>query len=205
MRVLVGFEYTGIGRDAFTKKGCYAMSCDLDPSETPGPHYRGDIKELLSSEYRWDLAILHPECTKMAVCGNGTWANTPERDEAVDWTLDLWLTAISVCDRVCLENPQSVIFPVLREYGALVQYVQPHEFGHPETKKTGLALHNLEPLQKTWDVSKIMSMLPKKERHKTWYASPSETRGKDRSRSYPGILRAMAEQWVPIDTRGISQ
>ena len=88
-----------------------------------------------------------------------------------------------------------MIFPVLRDYGAHVQFVQPNDFGHPETKKTGLALSNLPELRPEWDVKQIMETLPPKDRHRVWYASPSETRGKDRSRSYPGILRAMARQW----------
>ena len=195
MKVLVGCEYTGTVRDAFTRAGHYAMSCDLDPTESPGPHYRGDIMQLLDSGHEWDLAILHPDCTKMAVCGNRHHAGTQGRDDAIAWTVALWKKATTKAYRVCLENPGSVIFPVLRDLGALVQYIQPDQFGHPETKKTGLALHRLKPLVPTWDVSDIMATLPPKEQHKTWYASPSETRGKDRSRFFPGIARAMPEQW----------
>jgi len=195
MNVLVACEFSGTVRDAFIRAGHHAMSCDLLPTESPGPHYRGDIMTLLNSGYKWDLAILHPDCTKMAVCGNGSWANTPERNEAVEWTVSLWKKAISVAFRVCLENPSSVIFPVLRELGAKIQYVQPHDFGHPETKKTGLALHRLLELRPTWDVSDIMATLPEKEKHKTWYASPGESRGKDRSVFFTGIGNAMAEQW----------
>lgn len=200
MKILLGCELSGIGRDAFTRAGHDAMSCDLEPTEIPGPHYRGDIMELLSSGHRWDLAILHPDCTKMAVCGNGTHANTAGRQEAIDWTLRLWWAVRKVATSVCLENPSSVIFPVLRRAGASVQYIQPNQFGHPETKKTGLALHNLPPLEPTWDVTDIMATLPPKERHRTWYASPSDTRGKDRSVSYPGILNAMAGQWGLVQT-----
>ncbi len=195
MKVLVGCEFTRTVASAFERAGHFAMSCDLRPAEAPGPHYRGDIMELLSSGHRWDLAILHPDCKKMAVCGNGTHANTAGRQEAIDWTLRLWWAVRKVATSVCLENPGSVIFPVLRRAGATVQYIQPNQFGHPETKKTGLALHNLEPLTSTWDVSDIMETLPPKERHKTWYASPSETRGKDRSVFYTGFAIAMADQW----------
>lgn len=199
MKVLVGCEFTGTVRDAFTRSGHDAMSCDLLPTESPGPHYRGDIMQLLAIDYRWDLIILHPDCTRLAVCGNRHYAGTQERQDAIEWTVALWERACEVSDRVCLENPASVIFPVLRELGADVQYIQPHSFGHPETKKTGFALKGLPPLKDTWDVSRIMETLPPKERHKIWYASPSETREQDRSRFYPGIANAMPPQWGVIE------
>lgn len=202
MKVLVGCEFSRTVASAFERAGHYAMSCDLLPAEAPGPHYRGDIMTLLDSGHQWDLAILHPDCTYMAVCGNRHHAGTENREEAVRWTIELWNKAIEVSQRVCLENPQSVIFKHLRALGADVQYVQPDKFGHPETKKTGLALHNLPELQTTWDVSDIMATLPPKERHRIWYASPSETRSKDRSRFFPGIGRAMAEQWGMLRSMG---
>jgi hypothetical protein len=203
--VLVGCEFTGIGRDAFLALGHDAVSCDLLSSEVPGPHHVGDIVDFLraSSSQSFDLIILHPECTAMALCGNGTYAPagvmSQERRDAIDWTVALWELAREKGRRVCLENPGSVIFPILRKRGALVQYVQPWEFGHPETKKTGLALHGLEPLQGTDNVFEHMMTLPASERHKIWYASPSDARGQDRSRSFPGILGAMAAQWGQRD------
>ncbi len=200
MKVLVGCEFSRTVASAFGCAGHAAMSCDLLPAESPGPHYRGDIMELLSVDTRWDLIILHPDCKFMAVCGNRSYANTPARREAIKWTVTLWEKALARSDRVCLENPASVIFPVLRKTGAIIQYIQPHQFGHPETKKTGLALHNLPELEGTWDVSDIMATLPDKEKHKIWYASPSETRGKDRSIFYTGFADAMVDQWGNIIT-----
>lgn len=196
MRVLIGCEYTGIGQDAFSDHE--VMTCDLDPTEgDPDKHHRGDIIQYLEMfpDNYWDLIILHPDCTKMAVCGNRHHAGTKGREDAVAWTVKLWNLAKRKGKRVALENPSSVIFPVLRKLGALIQYVQPWQFGHPETKKTGFALHNLPPLVETDNVYDYMMTLPKKKRHKVWYASPSKTRGKDRSRSYPGILKAAAKQW----------
>ena len=201
MRVLIGCEYTGTGQKAFEEAGHDAWSCDLDPTEgNPEKHYQRDIMDLLywCRNGYWDLIILHPDCTKMAVCGNRYHAGTAGRDEAVKWTLTLWILTKRKGKSVCLENPGSVIFPRLRKLGADVQYIQPWQFGHPETKKTGLALHNLPRLKETDNVYDHMMTLPKKERHKVWYASPSEKRGKDRSRSYPGILEAMADQWSEI-------
>ncbi len=195
MKVLVPCEFSGTVRDAFIRAGHDAMSCDLLPTESPGPHYRGDIMDLLEVDHGWDLIIMHPDCTHMAVCGNRHHAGTEQRAEAVIWTVALWKKAKRQAPRVCLENPQSVIFRHLRHQGADVQYVQPNKFGHPETKKTGLALHNLPFLERTWDVTDIMETLPAKERHKVWYASPGETRGKDRSVFYTGFANAMAAQW----------
>ena len=195
MKVLVGCELTRTVASAFERAGHFAMSCDLQPAEAPGPHYRGDIMELLEVDHGWDLIILHPECTRMAVCGNRHHAGTQGRLDDIEWTTALWKKAKRRAPRVCLENPGSVIFPVLRSLGAVVQYIQPNQFGHPETKKTGIALHNLEPLKPTWDVSDIMETLPLKYRHQIWYASPSETRGKERSEFFPGFANAMAQQW----------
>lgn len=193
MNVLVGCEYTGIGQQAFEAVGCDAWSCDLDPTEgNPDKHLQMDIFEALDL-MPWDLIILHPSCTRMAVSGNGTYAGTPGRDQDVGWTLRLFHEAKKRAKKVALENPGSVIFTYIK---ADVQYVQPWWFGHPETKRTGFALHNLRRLKKTNDVYEHMMTLPKKERHKTWYMSASKTRGKDRSRSFPGMLEAMAEQWV---------
>jgi len=200
MKVLVACEFTRTVASAFERAGHLAMSCDLLPAEAPGPHYRGDIMDLLSSGHRWDLAILHPECKYMALCGNRHYAGTPEREEAVEWTLSLWDRAKETAESVCLENPKSVIFPKLRAKGAAIQYVQPNQFGHPETKETGFALHNLPPLVSTWWVTDIMATLPDKEKHKIWYASPSDTRGKDRSVFYTGFANAMAAQWSPVQT-----
>jgi len=198
MNVLIGCEYTGIGQMAFEAAGHNAWSCDLDPTEgNPDKHLQMDIFGAIGSRRDWDLIILHPDCTKMAVCGNGTWAGTQERRDAAEWTCSLWNCAVFHADKVCLENPMSVIHPVLRaRYGADTQYVQPYQFGHPETKNTGLSKIGLPDLKPTDNVYDYMMTLPKKERHKVWYASPSKTRGKDRSRSYPGILKAMAEQWT---------
>lgn len=195
MKVLVGCEFTRTVASAFERAGHFAMSCDLDSAIAPGPHYRGDIMNLLDSNHQWDLAILHPDCTYMAVCGNRYHAKTQQREDAIEWTVELWTRAKERAKRVCMENPASVLFPHLRNHGADVQYIQPYKFGHPEQKKTGLALHNLPQLKGTWDVSDIMTTLPKKEREKVFYASPSETRGKDRSVFYTGFANAMAQQW----------
>ena len=201
MKVLIACEFSGIVRNAFLRWGHDAISCDLLPTEAPGPHHQGDVVAYLESrpDLYFDLIILHPDCTKLALCGNGTYAPkgimSDGRRDAIAWTLALWRLAKKKGKYVCLENPGSVIFPQLRKRGALVQYVQPWQFGHTETKKTGFALHGLLPLRGTDNVYDYMMTLPKKERHKVWYMAKSDTRGQDRSRSYSGMANAMAEQW----------
>lgn len=201
MNVLVGCEFSGTVSDAFWRRGHRVWTCDLEPTEHPDiPHFRMDIVDVLKSADRLfpgslDLIILHPPCTHMAVCGNRWWAGTEEREAAVKWTLSLWDWARAWSDKVCMENPASVIFPHLRKAGADVQYVQPNWFGHMEQKKTGLALHGLRRLEKTNDVYEEMMKLPVKEREKIWYMSPSKNRAKERSRFYKGMAEAMAEQW----------
>jgi len=97
---------------------------------------------------------------------------------------------------VVMENPASVLFPYLRTmYAADVQYIQPWQFGHPEQKKTGLALHKATRLQPTEDVKEFMMTLPVKKRERIWYMSPGPDRQKERARFFPGIAAAMAEQW----------
>jgi hypothetical protein len=136
---------------------------------------------------RWDLIILHPDCTAMAVSGNRWYGKGMPRHEeriaAVEWTVRLWETALAHSDRVALENPVSVVFNHLPN----VQYVQPWQFGHGETKKTGLALHNLPCLQPT-------NIVEGRE-NRVWRMPPSNTRKRDRSMTYQGIADAMADQW----------
>ena len=193
MKILVACEYSGIVRDAFAARGHDTWSCDLLPTESPGAHYCGDINAFLDIDSDWDIIVAHPDCTKMAVCGNGTWANTPERLEAQAWTRKLWDRCCKIARKgVCFENPVSTLSKVMP---VKAQYIHPWQFGHPETKKTGLWLHNLEPLEETNNVWLEMMELPPKERHKVWYASPGPNRGKDRSRFFPGIAKAMAEKW----------
>ncbi len=193
MKVLVGCEFSGIVRDAFIAAGHDAISCDLIPTESPGLHHQGDIIEFLEMGEQWDIGILHPDCRRMALCGNKSHAGSDEREFDVEWAKKLWRTAKKYCTAVCLENPASVIFNRL---GVDAQYVQPWQFGHPETKKTGLALHLLPDLVPTKIVYEEMMALPPNERHRIFYMAPSETRGKDRSRFYSGFANAMAEQWT---------
>lgn len=185
MRVLVGCEESGKVRDAFIRRGHQAYSNDLIPPRNNGPHLQMDVIDAISFG-GWDLIILHPDCTKIAVSGNRWYGkNTPgypQRIEALQWTKYLWEHAKRYAPRVCLENPVGVL-----KLEVDPQYIGPEQFGHPETKKTGLWLHNLPPLAPTNPVT------PTEQR--IWKMPPSPTRKRDRSETYQGIANAMAEQW----------
>ena len=204
MRVLVACEYSGRVRDAFIKRGHDAMSCDLLPTDAPGPHYQGDAMDLLGQ--RWDLIVAHPPCTALTVAGNSTYGEGQpkyhERLAAVEWTVAFWNACKAAADRVCFENPVGV----LKRLGGMPSphFVQPYEFGHPEQKKTGLFLHNLSPLKATNNVYAHMMTLPKRERERLHYLPPSPDRWKIRSTTFQGIADAMADQWGADHTQAVT-
>jgi len=199
MRVLVACEYSGRVRDAFLALGHDAISCDLLPTDVPGPHHQGDVIELLNSkpDGYYDLIIAHPECTKLCVSGNAHYGEGQpkynERLKSVAWTVSFWELSKRKGRRVAFENPVGV----LHRLGGLpkANYVQPYEFGHLEQKKTGLHLHNLPPLTPTNDVREEMMKFPKNVRERLHYLPPSPDRWKIRSTTYEGIANAMAAQW----------
>ena len=198
MKVLVGCEFSGTVREAFRKLGHDAYSCDLLASDDDSEHhYQCDINELLTKDHAWDLIILHPPCTALAVSGNRWYGENMEkhqqRVEAVRWTFDLWNRAMAVCDRVALENPVGVLPRLANMYPS--QYVQPYQFGHPESKKTGLWLHNLPPLEETDNVKAEYDSLPVNEAQRLFYLPRSDQRWKIRSKTFSGIAEAMAQQW----------
>jgi len=187
MNVLIGCECSGTIRDAFREKGHDAWSCDLKPCEKNSEHHlRMDIYKAINTR-DWDFIGLHPDCTAMAVSGNRWYGkgmpNHHNRLISLAWTKELWNKVKSVTEKAYLENPVSVIFSHI---GAS-QYIQPWQFGHGETKKTGLALHGLPKLKPTNIVEGREARIHK--------MPPSPNRKTDRSRTYQGIADAMAEQW----------
>tara|TARA_R110000850_G_scaffold59679_1_gene137655 strand:+ start:778 stop:1443 length:666 start_codon:yes stop_codon:yes gene_type:complete len=195
MKVLIGCEYSGTVRDAFIKLGHDAVSCDLLPTDKAGPHIVGDVFELLQE--RWDLIIMHPPCTALAVSGNAWYGEGKpkynERLQSAQWTSKLWEACKLVSDKVCFENPVGVLARLTDMPKA--NYIQPYQFGHTEQKKTGLFLYGLEPLQQTENVYDAMMLLPKRQRERIHYLPPSADRWKIRSTTYQGIADAMANQW----------
>lgn len=188
-KVLIACEYSGTVRDAFLRRGHDAISCDLLPTDVPGPHHQGDVIELLERPSHWDLIIAHPECTKLCVSGNRWYGEGMpkyhERLKSAVWTEMFWELCKSRAPRVCFENPVGVL-PRLTGMGK-PSYVQPWQFGHGETKKTGLWLHKLPPLVPTNVVEGREARVHK--------LPPSADRWKLRSTTYQGIAGAMASQW----------
>jgi site-specific DNA-cytosine methylase len=180
MTVVVGCEYSGIVRDAFIRRGHDAISCDLLPTEVSGPHYQGDITDLLG-EY-FDLAIFHPPCTHLSVSG-ARWFKDKlvEQGEALEFVRRLLDAPI---DKIALENPISIISSRIRKPD---QIIQPWQFGHGETKATCLWLKGLPKLVPTDIVEGREARVHK--------MAPSPDRWKERSRTYQGIANAMADQW----------
>lgn len=198
MKVLVAFEHSGAVREAFRMRGVEAWSCDLLPSDDGSEyHVKGDALGLIAQR-SWDIIIMHPPCTALAVSGNRYYGEGKpkyqERLEAVRWTKELWELAVhSASIGVCMENPVGVLSTMAGLKPT--QYIHPWQFGHPEQKKTGLWLHGLPPLRETENVYEHMMTLPLKERTRIHYASPGEDRWKVRSRTFEGIAEAMANQW----------
>lgn len=189
MRVLVACEYSGRVREAFRRRGHDAWSCDLLESEDGSPfHVQGDVTPLLGQG--WDLMVCHPPCTYLTRAGARWWAERKQEQEEALAFVQLLLNA--PIPRIALENPPGAIGTRIRPAD---QYVHPWEFGHPETKTTGLWLKGLPTLKPTKDVKVEMLALPMKERSRIHYAAPGPNRWKERSRTYEGIAEAMAEQW----------
>ncbi|MGI9446897.1 MAG: hypothetical protein ACR2NI_04475 [Pirellulales bacterium] len=198
--VIVLCEYSGRVRDAFLDYGWDAFSCDLLPCESDvydGRHYQMDAIDALRTRPFWDLVIMHPPCTALAVSGNAHYGvGRPKesmRKEAIEWTTKLWSEACQHSSSVCLENPVGVLGDWI---GKPAQYIQPWQFGHPESKRTGLWLYGLDPLVPTdilkkpacgyWD-----NQTPSGQNK----LGPSPDRAKIRSLTYQGIANAMANQW----------
>lgn len=180
MRVLAACEYSGRVRDSFARRGHDAWSCDFLDSESPGNHYKDDIRNVIG--YGWDLLIAFPPCTHLCVSG-ARWFNKKKelQSEALDFVKFLLWSGI---DKICLENPIGIISTHYRKPN---QIIQPWMFGHGETKATCLWLKNLPLLKPTNIVDgryARVHMMP-----------PSPDRWKERSRTYQGIADAMSEQW----------
>jgi hypothetical protein len=190
MRVLVACEYSGRVRDAFIAKGHEAMSCDLLPTEAVGPHYQGDVRDVL--DYPWDLMIAHPPCTDLSVSG-AAWFEKKKMVGAQQASASFFMM-LAKCDipRIAIENPVCVMSSLWRKPD---QIVQPWMFGHMEQKATCLWLKNLPVLHPSNNVRAQMMELPKNKRERLHYLPPSDDRWKLRSETFQGIADAMAEQW----------
>jgi hypothetical protein len=195
MRVLVACEFSGIVRDAFIAAGHDAMSCDLLPTERPGPHRQTDVRRLLDwtsgGGWGYDLMIAHPPCTYLANSGvrwlyggKGT-VRDPERWALMEEAAAFFRLLLDApIPRIAVENP------IMHRHAGIRppdQIIQPWQFGHGETKATGLWLKNLPPLQPTTKL--------REREARVYLASPGPDRWKERSRTLPGMAEAYADQW----------
>lgn len=193
MKVLIACEYSGRVRDAFTKLGHDAMSCDILETESPGNHYKGDVRDVLGDG--WDMMVAHPPCTYLTVSANKWYKDQPERKSGVlvgqarrdareDAIFFFMLLMTCNINKIAIENPIGVLSSKYRKPD---QVIQPWQFGHGETKATCLWLKNLPKLESTNVVDgreQRLHLLP-----------PSIDRAKIRSKTYQGIADAMAMQW----------
>lgn len=180
MKILIACEYSGTVREAFSKLGHDAWSCDILETEIPGNHYQCDVRDIIWEG--WDLMIAHPPCTHLAVSG-ARWFKHKQKDqaEALEFVRLLLNAPIK---RIALENPISIISSHIRKPD---QIIQPWQFGHGETKATCLWLKNLPKLQPT-------NIVEGREQ-RIWKLPPNADRWKERSRTFSGIAEAMAMQW----------
>lgn len=195
MRVLIACESSGRTRDAFIARGHDAMSCDLLPTDAPGPHYQGDVRDILGDG--WDLMIGHPPCTYLSVSGMH-WTTRGLRDpQLTENALEfVRLLMDAPIPHIAIENPVSVISTRIRKPD---QIINPYQFGHDASKKTCLWLKNLPLLRPTQFVEpRIVNGKPR------WgnqtdsgqnKLPPSKDRWKIRSETYSGISAAFADQW----------
>ena len=201
MRVLVACEYSGTVRDAFVARGHYALSCDLLPTEAPGPHYQGDVRDLIERDGRsFDLMIAHPPCTYLSVSGMH-WTVRGLRDpQLTEDALD-FVRYLMTCNipRKCIENPRSVISTRIRPKD---QAIQPYQFGHDASKDTWLWLEGLPKLVPTCYIAPRIVNGKKRWGNQTDSGqnrlAPSADRWKARSTTYRGVAEAMADQWGNI-------
>lgn len=186
MNVLVACEFSGVVRDAFRARGHHAVSCDLLPSDAPGPHYQGDVRDVMHGgtlHGDWDLMIGHPPCRYLSIAANRVW-NAPGRAAARRVALEFFRQLLAAeIPKVCIENPVSCANTAVQ---APTQIVNPWWFGDPYNKRTCLWLRGLPPLRPTSVVQ-----------GKSWVESVpgGKRRAATRSRTFPGMAAAMAAQW----------
>jgi nitrogen fixation protein len=195
MKILIACEYSGTVRDAFIAKGHDAISCDILPTDKPGPHYQGNVFDILDNG--WDLMIAHPPCTYLTNSGV-TWLHKdPSRWEKLKDGAAFFKSLLNAnIPKIAVENP--IMHKYAKELIGGVnqaQVVQPYMFGHLEQKATCLWLKNLPPLIPTNNVKEEMMKLSNKERQRLHWVSPGPDRWKIRSKTFEGIAKAMAEQW----------
>lgn len=193
MKILIACEESQVVTKAFRAKGQEAYSCDILECSGGHPewHIQGDVRDVLDRE--WDMIIAFPPCTDLAVSG-ARWFAEKRRDGRQQAAIEFFmLFANHPCKKIAIENPVGIMSSIYRKPN---QVIQPYQFGHMEQKATCLWLKGLPELVETDNVYEEMMRLPKKERERIHYLPPSKDRAKLRSKTFPGIGFAMADQWV---------
>ena len=214
MKILVACEESQAVTNELRRLGHEAYSCDV--IECSGGHQEWhimqDVLPLLNGyctfttmdgvvhkiDGEWDMIIAFPPCTHLAVSG-AAWFKEKRKDGRQQEGIDFFMMFANCdCERVAIENPVGIMSTHYRKPD---QIIQPWQFGHPEKKKTCLWIKGLPPLKPTNDVSSYMKTLPKNRQERLHYLPPSPDRAMLRSKTYPGIARAMAEQWAGMSER----
>ena len=207
MKILVACEESQAVTIELRRLGHEAYSCDIQECSGGHPewHIKGDVLPLLNGDCefntmdgerhaisgRWDMIIAFPPCTDLTVSGARHFAKK-RADGRQQASIDFFMKfANAHCDRIAIENPVGIMSTHFRKPD---QIINPYQFGHPETKKTCLWLKNLQPLEETENVYAYMMTLPEKARSRIHWMGSGHA--KERSKTYPGIARAMAEQWA---------
>lgn len=202
-RVLVACEFSGTVRDAFIRAGCDAVSCDVLPTTAPGPHYRGNVLDILDDG--WDLVVAFPPCTDLSAACAGYWQQKMQ-DGRIPKARDFFLRLYAApAPRVAVENSVGWMNTNWRKPD---QVINPYQFGHSWKKRTCLWLRNLPPLAPThqvdrggyWvasqrgrykDGKRVLDTIATSDRY-------GAKRAKTRAVTFPGIAEAMAAQWAPL-------
>lgn len=184
MTVLIACEYSGLVRDAFIKNGVDVVSCDVEPSETPGPHIQCDVLQILNR--KWDAVIAFPPCTHL--CSSGArWFPAKRADGRQQAAVEFFKRFTELDCPWAIENPIGIMSTKYRKPD---QIIQPWQFGHGETKATCLWLHKLPLLS--------ASNIVEGREQRVFRMPPGPNRARERSRTFPGIANAMADQWCRV-------
>lgn len=207
INILIACEESQRVCTEFRKRGFNAYSCDIQPTSGNHPewHFMGDVLEILNPRYKriftmdgkphfikkWDLIVAHPPCTHLAVSGM-RWFKEGRKPMSLQIeAIEFFMRFVNAeCNHIAIENPVCIMSTKYRKPD---QIINPWQFGHMEQKKTCLWLKNLPRLKETNNVYDDMMLLPIKERCKIWYMGSNHS--KERSKTYPGIAAAIADQW----------
>ncbi len=185
MRILVACEESQAVTIELRRLGHEAYSCDIEPCSGGHPEWHLQVDALELLKMQWDMILAFPPCTHLSVSGARHFEEK-RKDGRQQAAIDFFLRFTNAdCPRIAIENPVGIMSTYYRKPD---QIIQPWQFGHGETKKTCLWLKGLPPLHPTEIVEG--------REHRIWRMPPSPDRQKNRAKTFPGIARAMSEQWA---------